>query len=145
MATRAKIQPDGTIGEWENQTKLNPDRSHHAAFIREKRIYMVGGLTGDPVGNQAVSHDDCVYADIDDQGKLVGCVALREVLLAEPTTPLSSLAKPHPAPLHPQDSASRAAELAAKYKLLSLPVQSEDGKLLGVVTVDDVLEHTLGG
>jgi hypothetical protein len=70
MATRAKIQPDGTIGEWENQTKLNPDRSHHAAFIREKRIYMVGGLTGDPVGNQAVSHDDCVYADIDDQGKL---------------------------------------------------------------------------
>jgi len=98
------------------------------------------------IRNQASSvhyiHDVFV---IDDQGKLVGCVALREVLLAEPTTPLSSLAKPHPAPLHPQDSASRAAELAAKYKLLSLPVQSEDGKLLGVVTVDDVLEHTLGG
>jgi len=82
---------------------------------------------------------------IDDEGKLVGCVALRELLLAEPTTPVSSLAKPRPAPLHPQDSASRAAELAAKYKLLSLPVQTEDGKLLGVVTVDDVLEHTLGG
>ncbi len=70
MSARAKIQPDGTLGAFENQTKLNPDRSHHAAFIRQKRLYLVGGLTGDPVGNSAITHDDCVYADIADDGTL---------------------------------------------------------------------------
>jgi len=70
---------------------------------------------------------------------------LRDLLLADPSKLLSPLVKQHPAPLDPQDSPQRVAELAAKYKLLSLPVQTEDGKLVGVVTVDDVLEHTLDG
>jgi len=82
---------------------------------------------------------------IDSEGKLVGSATLRDLLLADPSKLLSPLVKQHPAPLDPQDSPQRVAELAAKYKLLSLPVQTEDGKLVGVVTVDDVLEHTLDG
>ncbi|HEY8072994.1 MAG TPA: hypothetical protein VIF62_02765 [Labilithrix sp.] len=68
MSARAKIAADGSLGAFESQTKLSPDRSHHAAFIRKNRIYLVGGLTGDPVGNNAVSHADCVFAEIDDSG-----------------------------------------------------------------------------
>jgi hypothetical protein len=70
MSARAPIAADGTLGAFENQTPLAPDRSHHAAFIRKSRLYLVGGLTGDPVGNQAVAHDDAVFAEIDDQGRL---------------------------------------------------------------------------
>jgi CBS domain-containing protein len=81
----------------------------------------------------------------DAEGKLTGYATLRELLLAEPSQPISSLVKQHPAPLDPQDSAQRAAELAAKYKLLSLPVRTEDAKLVGVVTVDDLLEHIIEG
>jgi Mg/Co/Ni transporter MgtE len=50
----------------------------------------------------------------------------------------------HPAPLAPDDPPARVAELAAKYNLFSLPVE-KDGRLLGVVTVDDVLEKVLHG
>jgi Mg/Co/Ni transporter MgtE len=37
------------------------------------------------------------------------------------------------------------AEQAAKYNLFSLPVQDAAGHVLGIVTVDDVLEKVLHG
>jgi Mg/Co/Ni transporter MgtE len=57
---------------------------------------------------------------------------------------VDNLMHQHPAPLDPEDSAKHVAEMAAKYNLFSLPVE-KDGKLLGVVTVDDVLEKVLHG
>jgi magnesium transporter len=76
--------------------------------------------------------------------KLAGVLSLRDLLLAAPDTPVDNLMHQHPAPLAPDDPPSRVAELAAKYNLFSLPVE-KDGRLLGVVTVDDVLEKVLHG
>ncbi len=70
MSARAKIAADGTLGAFENQTPLDPDRSHHAAFIRKSRIYLVGGYTGDAIDNNQIGHDDCVFAEIDAGGKV---------------------------------------------------------------------------
>lgn len=69
MSARAKIGPDGSVGAFENQTPLSPDRSHHASFVRGKRIYIAGGLTGDPTG-QYTDHDDVMSAAIGDDGTL---------------------------------------------------------------------------
>ncbi|HEX4384461.1 MAG TPA: CBS domain-containing protein [Myxococcales bacterium] len=76
--------------------------------------------------------------------KLAGVLSLRDLLLAPPEAPVDNLMHQHPAPLDPEDSAKHVAEMAAKYNLFSLPVE-KDGKLLGVVTVDDVLEKVLHG
>jgi CBS domain-containing protein len=76
--------------------------------------------------------------------RLAGVLSLRALLLAEPDAPVDNLMQPHPAPLAPEDPPARVAELAAKYNLFSLPVE-KDGRLLGVVTVDDVLEKVLHG
>ena len=76
--------------------------------------------------------------------RLLGVLSLRDLLLAAPEAPVDALMQPHPAPLAPDDSPAKVAELAAKYNLFSLPVE-RDGKLLGVVTVDDVLEKVLHG
>ncbi len=78
-------------------------------------------------------------------GKLVGVLSLRDLLVASPTAHVVALMHDHPAPLSPGDSAHKVAELASKYNLYSLPVESADGKLLGVVTVDDVLAKVLHG
>jgi CBS domain-containing protein len=77
-------------------------------------------------------------------GKLLGVLSLRDLLVAAPEMPVDAIMQPHPAPLAPDDPAAKVAELAAKYNLFSLPVERE-GKLLGVVTVDDVLEKVLHG
>jgi len=77
-------------------------------------------------------------------GHLVGVVSLRDLLLAPADHHVVALMHDHPAPLAPEDPAGKVAELAAKYNLFSLPVE-KDGKLLGVVTLDDVLEKVLHG
>jgi hypothetical protein len=69
MSTRAKINADGTIGAFEAQTALKPDRSHHASFIHDKKIYVLGGLTGDPAGDY-VDRSDAIVADIGADGTL---------------------------------------------------------------------------
>ena len=76
--------------------------------------------------------------------RLLGVLSLRDLLLANPEVPVDAIMHEHPAPLDPGERAARVAELAAKYNLFSLPVERE-GKLLGVVTVDDVLEKVLHG
>ncbi|HEY6912709.1 MAG TPA: CBS domain-containing protein [Myxococcales bacterium] len=75
---------------------------------------------------------------------LLGVLSLRDLLLASPEAPVDALMHEHPARLAPDDPAGHVAELAAKYNLFSLPVE-KDGKILGVVTVDDVLEKVLHG
>jgi magnesium transporter len=76
--------------------------------------------------------------------RLLGVLSLRDLLLAAPEAPVDSIMQQHPAPLSPGDPPAKVAQLAAKYNLFSLPVE-HGGKLLGVVTVDDVLEKVLHG
>jgi CBS domain-containing protein/sporulation protein YlmC with PRC-barrel domain len=85
---------------------------------------------------------DCFVVQRD--RRLLGVLSLRDLLLAAPEAPVDAIMHAHPAPLDPEDRARKVAELAAKYNLFSLPVE-KDGKLLGVVTVDDVLEKVLHG
>ncbi len=85
---------------------------------------------------------DCFVVQRD--RRLLGVLSLRDLLLAAPEAPVDAIMHEHPAPLDPEDRAGKVAELAAKYNLFSLPVE-KDGRLLGVVTVDDVLEKVLHG
>jgi flagellar motility protein MotE (MotC chaperone)/sporulation protein YlmC with PRC-barrel domain len=78
-------------------------------------------------------------------GRLAGVLSLRDIIVAKPESRVLGLMHDHPAPLRLDDRARKVAELAAKYNLFSLPVEDEAGKLLGVVTVDDVLEKVLHG
>jgi CBS domain-containing protein len=85
---------------------------------------------------------DCFVVQRDQ--RLLGVLSLRDLLLAAPEAPVEGIMHEHPAPLAPEDPPAKVAELAAKYNLFSLPVE-RDGRLLGVVTVDDVLEKVLHG
>jgi len=99
----------------------------------------------DSVREQAkeiVQVHDCFVVQRDQ--KLVGVLSLRDLLLAAPEIPVDEIMHEHPAPLAPEDPPAKVAELAAKYNLFSLPVE-RDGRLLGIVTVDDVLEKVLHG
>lgn len=69
LSARLHIVPGGVDGTFENQTQLTPDRSHHASFVRGRRLYVVGGLTGNTLGDYD-EHADIISAAIDDGGSL---------------------------------------------------------------------------
>jgi len=71
---------------------------------------------------------------------LTGVLSLRDLLLAQPETPVSELAKSDLFTANPDDDQEDVAEQMSKYDLLALPVVDETGKLLGIVTVDDALD-----
>ena len=77
---------------------------------------------------------------VDEDNKLSGVVTLNQLIVSEPTTRLSTLAVEEIVTASPEDDQEDVAEDIAKYNLLAIPVVNDEGKLLGIVTVDDALE-----
>lgn len=76
---------------------------------------------------------------VDEQGLFIGTVALRNILFAEPETPLISLSASRSFAVRPSMPAKQALRRMAKYDLIALPVIDHKKQLKGIVTVDDAL------
>jgi hypothetical protein len=74
---------------------------------------------------------------------LQGSIPVTALLRAEPGQRLEKLVKHESPCLRPDTSFEELARLMADYNLTSIPVVREGGRMLGVVTVDDVLEAML--
>jgi len=77
------------------------------------------------------------------EGSLDGSVAVTALVRADPTHSLSSIVKHEVPCLSPDASFEEVARLMADYNLTSIPVVDDGGQMVGVVTVDDVLEAML--
>ena len=75
--------------------------------------------------------------------KLVGVIALRSLILADPAMPLAEVMRTEFQMAHPDEAADEVAQRIAEYNLLALPVMDETGDILGIVTVDDAMEILL--
>jgi CBS domain-containing protein len=75
--------------------------------------------------------------------KLVGVIALRSLILSDPSSPLEQVMRDEFQLAHPDDSAREVAEKIAEYNLLALPVVDDFGDICGIVTVDDAMEMLL--
>src|SRR5437764_6747180 len=75
--------------------------------------------------------------------KLNGVLALRSLILADPSAPLEEVMRDEFQTAHADDSAREVAEKIAEYNLLALPVVDEAGDILGIITVDDAMEMLL--
>jgi Mg/Co/Ni transporter MgtE len=75
--------------------------------------------------------------------KLSGVIALRSLILADPTYLLEEVMRDEFQHAHPDDSAREVAETIAAYNLLALPVVDDMGEIAGIVTVDDAMEWLL--
>ncbi len=79
----------------------------------------------------------------EDSWKLVGVIALRNLILAEQSAPLSVVMRSDLQVAHPDDKAVEVAQKISEYNLLALPVVDDLGDILGIVTVDDAIEILL--
>ena len=77
---------------------------------------------------------------VDARGHLVGVTSLRRLLLVSPETPLKRIMTPEPISARVDMDQEEVARLVASYNLLAIPVVDESNKLVGVITVDDVID-----
>ena len=75
-----------------------------------------------------------------DKGRLTDDLRLRKLLLADPSVRVSDLLDGHFVCLRSLQDREEAVQVFRKYDLYALPVVDADGILLGIVTVDDILD-----
>jgi len=77
---------------------------------------------------------------VDDNGKLDGVLSLRELITSPPGRKVGEMVSSETIKVRPGDDQENVAEVIAKYDLLAVPVTNDEGSMVGIVTVDDVLE-----
>ena len=76
-------------------------------------------------------------------GRYVGAVHIQRLLREPPSLLVASLIDPDITPLTPQSNVAQVSRYFATYDLVCAPVVDAERRLLGAVTVDDVLDHIL--
>jgi magnesium transporter len=79
---------------------------------------------------------------IDIEQRLLGSVSIRDLALAEPSTPLEQLDVTPPTAVQAMASHEEVVEILARARAASLPVVDLDGRILGVLRHDALVEAT---
>ena len=79
----------------------------------------------------------------DEHRKLLGVLSLRELLLAAPDAFIHTLMNADPVSVALNTSAQDVAATIARYDIFAVPVLDQQGKMLGIVTVDDSIDTIL--
>lgn len=77
---------------------------------------------------------------VDSSEKLIDDLKLNQLILADPEAKIKDLMDEHFAALSAFDDQEEAVRMLSKYDRIALPVVDSDGILVGIVTVDDVID-----
>ena len=76
----------------------------------------------------------------DERNHLIGVVSLRQLILNDPQKKLSDIMVEDVVSIRPETDQEEVARLASRYNFVAVPVVDDENKLLGVVTVDDIID-----
>jgi magnesium transporter len=77
---------------------------------------------------------------VDENGKLIGVSSLRQLVVVPPDTPLKDFMITDVFAVKTDMDQEEVAKIVARYDILAVPVVDETNKLVGIVTVDDVID-----
>lgn len=77
---------------------------------------------------------------VDAEDRLAGVVTLKSLLLSPADMLVADIAEPDPVSVEPDLDQEEVARIMERYDLVALPVVSAGGRLLGRITVDDILD-----
>jgi magnesium transporter len=106
------------------------------------------GLTAElAIAHLREHHEDAeviyyIYV-LDEEDRLVGIMSLRDLIMAAPDTIVDTFMHRHVISVTPDAPQEELAKLVARYNLLAVPVVDEEGKLQGIVTMDDAIDVAL--
>lgn len=86
-----------------------------------------------------VSSINYIYV-VNAAGRLVGTVSIKELMQADKRKPIDSIMSKALISVRPSAWAERAAMLALKHSIKSVPVVTKQGELLGIIGSDDILK-----
>jgi magnesium transporter len=96
------------------------------------------------VRRQAAEMDNVYYVYVVDEDEhLLGELSLRELIVADPTTPIGRVMHRELIRGRLDDTHEEVARMIAKYNVLALPIVDDLGRLHGIVTVDDAMDVIL--
>jgi Mg/Co/Ni transporter MgtE len=82
---------------------------------------------------------------VDNQERLLGVISLRDLLIAKADQQVINFMTRTVISVRAMDSEEVVAAVLAKYNLLAVPVVDDEGKMLGIVTVDDAIDSVIPG
>jgi len=91
------------------------------------------------VRTHATHHINEVYI-IDRRQILVGVLPLRDLFLAPPQKKLSALMRRELPTIHPLENQEQVVEICKEWKVLTIPVTDLDGRLLGIIRSQDIIQ-----
>ncbi|MDO8494357.1 MAG: magnesium transporter [Deltaproteobacteria bacterium] len=77
---------------------------------------------------------------VNHQGHLVGVLSLKKLLLSLPQQQIGDVMEKDPVRIRIDEDQEEVARIVSRYDYLSVPVVDESNKLVGVITVDDVID-----
>ena len=80
---------------------------------------------------------------VDEEEHLRGVLSLRDLIVANPNTPITEFMRREIVSVPLEASAEEVAAVLTKYNLLAVPAVDDEGRLRGIVTVDDALDRVL--
>ncbi len=129
IATTLLGYPEDSIGR-----RMTPD------YVAVRSNWTVGQVL-DHI--RRVGHDketlNIIYV-VDDRGHLIDDVRLRELVLADPVTPLKDLLDGQVSSMQANEDQEEAVRVFKELDRIALPVVDSSGLLVGIVTVDDIMD-----
>lgn len=77
---------------------------------------------------------------IDSKRRLEGTVSLRELVLAPKDSRVDDIMRQDPIAVHTHDDQEFVADIFKRYDLLAVPVVDQENRLVGIITVDDIID-----
>lgn len=77
---------------------------------------------------------------VDDRQHLVGVISLRDLITSKPNKKLSQMMLTHVHSVQPLTDQEEVAHIVSQYNILAVPVVDDSNKLMGIITVDDVID-----
>src|SRR5260221_9488103 len=129
IAQKLLNYPEGSVGR-----AMTPD------YVAVRPNWTVGQVLDYVRTHGRDSESINVLYVVDDHGKLIDDIRIREFLLRPLNTPVQEIMDANYTSFCVTDPKERAVEMFRKYDRTMLPVTDTQGHLVGVVTVDDVLD-----
>jgi len=77
---------------------------------------------------------------VNDHNQLVGVISLRELIVSAPDARIGDVMRTNVISVNVHTDQEEVARVVAKYDFLAIPVVGDHGELLGIITIDDVLD-----